>query len=508
MAANRLRSQVALEIMDTQVRKFDGAGSGRRFNNWGDSNSSQNQQIATALTKLRDRSRDMVRNNGYAKNAVRRLGNNVVGIGILATPVSRNKDIKAKKTEEELVKEVWKEWAESTDCDFDGMQNFYGIQKMITKTAAKSGACLVRRVWKKYKKGAISLQLQVLEPDFLDRSHTGVIMDNGEYTLNGVQFDKTGKRIAYWIFDKHPLDFKIASQPVPASEILHIFDLEDPGQVDGLPFNSSVILPMKDFDEYADAQLMKQKVAAAFAGYITGEADLLPPSATASTTSTSGPSSERIQPGTLKRLEKGETITFANPPTTDGYAEYSRQSLLGQAAGWGISYEAYTGDLSKTNFSSYRGGWIEFQRNVEDLQWNMMITMFCNPAWKWFTTAAKLSGLIPDQTIKVTWTPPRREMIDPVKETKALSEQVRNGFMSWQDAVRQLGYNPEEILEEMKKDAKNFDDANLMPECDPRYDPVRINDPIVPGAASSAPPLPGAKPAKKTPAKKAKPVAN
>lgn len=493
MAANRLRGQVALKMMESEVRKFDGAGRGRRFNNWGYSTTSQNQQIAGSLNTLRERSRDLVRNNGYAKNSIRRIGNNVIGTGILPSPVSKNKNLTAAKVEEDAFKVVWKLWAESTDCDYDGLQNFYGLQKLVVKTVAKSGSCIVRKIWKKYKKGSISLQLQILEPDFLDRSKTGAMMDNGEYTFHGIQFDKNGKRIAYWIFDRHPLDFKVESHPVPAEDIQHVFDVEDPGQVDGLPFNSSVILSMKDFDEYTDAQLTRQKIAACFAVFVTSDGES--PVSVGNTGLKKNEQLVKLEPGIVQELNRGESVTFASPPSTEGFGEYSRQSLLLQAAGLGLSYESYTGDLSNVNFSSGRMGWIEFQRNIEDWQWNMMIPMFCNPAWQWFCTAAFLSGMIPDKNIGVTWTPPRREMIDPVKETKALVSLVRSGFMSWQDAVRQLGYNPEEILAEMKKDAKGFDDAGLMPECDTRYDATRTNDPINP--KSPANPLTPPKTAKK-----------
>lgn len=468
MAAQRMKNQFAVKMMATELRNYEGAGRGRRFNNWGYGVTSQNQKIAEALPKLRERSRDLSRNYGFSKNAIRRIGNNVVGTGVLASPVSKTKD----KKEEELTKSVWKEWAETTDCDFDEQQNFYGIQKMAVKTAAKSGSCIIRRVWKKYKKGSLSLELQVLEPDFLDKSKTGVVYENGEFTFQGIQFNAKGKKIAYWIFDKHPRDFKVESKPVPAEDIIHLFDLEDPGQVDGLPFNSSVIVETKDFAEYRDAQLIRQKIAACFAVFVQGDDTAGIPVVNGDKETDSF---EKVEPGMIEHLSPGKTVQFANPPTTEGFGEYSRQSLLGQAAGMGISYEAYTGDLSNVNFSSGRMGWIEFHRNVEDWQWNMLIPMMCNRVWKWFTQAAFLSGLIPNKDIGVIWTPPRREMIDPVKETQALVKQVRAGLLSWQDAVRQLGYSPEEILAQLIADAKAFDEAKLMPEVDPRYDPARTN---------------------------------
>jgi lambda family phage portal protein len=469
LVAQRLRSQMAVKLLDKEVRKFEGAGRGRRFPDNNQFGVSQNSQIVMALPLLKERSRHLNQNNSYAKNATRKIANNVIGTGIVATPVSSSKN----KEEEKKVKQAWKDWAESTECNFDGNSNLYGIQKLIMKTVVKSGSCLIRRIWvRKNKKGTtIPLKLQVLDPDFLDHSRNNMLMDNGEYIVSGIQFSKEGQKIAYWLYDKHPNEFQAVSRPVPAEDISCVFEVDDPGQIIGIPWFSAVIIRMQDFDEYEDAQLIKQKIAACFSVFIQS------PDGGALGVGNSDDTdlTEKIEPGIIQRGRPGETFAFASPPTTDGFGEFSRQSLQGQAAGIGLSYEALTGDLSNVNFSSGRMGWIEFRNNIEDWQWNMFIPMFCDVAWKWFKEAAFLVGKIQDPAMSVTWTAPRREMIDPVKETLALIKQIRAGLISWQDAVRQLGYSPEEILEQMRVDKENFDAAGVMPESDPRYDADRMN---------------------------------
>jgi capsid protein len=50
------------------------------------------------------------------------------------------------------------------------------------------------------------------------------------------------------------------------------------------------------------------------------------------------------------------------------------------------------------------------------------------------------------------WTPPRRELVDPAKEIRALIEGVKAGFMSLSEVQRSLGFIPEEVIEELGDD--------------------------------------------------------
>lgn len=461
VALKRVQNQMAFDTLTKAKRRFDGAGQGRRFNNTGIMTGSQNSDINQNLITLRQRSRDAAKNNPYAKNGVRRIANNVIGTGILANPIAAN------STALKAAKKAWQGWADFTHCDFDGLQNFYGIEHLVMKTVAKSGECYVRRIWKKKKKNqtGIPLKLQVLDPDFIDHGKNSPYpLDNGEYTVAGIQYNKDNERIAYWVFDRHPNEVYAESKPVPSDDIIHVFEVDDPGQMHGLPFASSILLRMQDFDDFEDAQLMKQKIAACFSAFVTQSADSGLGGADADELT------ERVEPGIIQRLNPGEEVTFASPPVVEGFRDFSRQNLQGQAAGMGMSYESYSGDLSGVNFSSGRMGWLEFQRGVEILQWNMIIPMFLNKVWDWFIQAAYLSGAVRTMNISVTWTPPRREMIDPLKEIQAKIKQIRAGLISWQDAVRELGYNPDEIIAQMSEDKKRFDENGLMPESDARYD--------------------------------------
>lgn len=450
----------------TTERAYDAAGHGRRNQGRHAPNTSANQETQLSLPVLRARSRELVRNNPYAKRALQNITTNTVGKGIRPTP-----DVKAKGNRARI-KNAWKAWAESTECDYNGEMTFYGIQRMVMRSATEGGGCLVR-LHRTKDRGVIPIKLQVLESDFIDTSRDIRTKPGEGFTIQGVKFDAAGHKLGYYLYKQHPGDgTTIESEFVPANEVLYVYYVERPGQVHGVPFGASAMLRLRDFDDYEDAQLMRQKVAACFSVFITDtslDAD-----------SSDKPKLEKLEPAIIEELPAGKSVTFASPPPADGYTDYSRNVLRAIAAGYGTTYEAMTGDLSNVNFSSGRMGWLEFQRLISEWQEYMLLPMLCNKVWSAFIEGGVIAGIFPASTSKTpaSWTFPAREMIDPVKEIKGKSEEVRNGFMSWQEAVREFGRDPETVMQQMKEDAEAFTAMGLFPVCDPRFDVNRTNDPV------------------------------
>lgn len=444
--AKRVAARVALDLAK---RRYDAAGSGRRTANWPTTNAGPNTINEVDLDKLRGRSRSLVRNNGWAKSAVSTIASNVVGTGI--QPAIKNKRVKA----------AWAEWAESKACDFYGLQNIYGLQRQAMEAVARDGEVIIRR--RRKMSAGIPLRLQVQEADHIDTMRT---YHNGDTTIiQGVEYNKDGERVAYWLYDNHPNDTLnyTMSRRVPASDVIHIYRPERPGQVRGVPWLAPVALRLRDFDEYADAEIMRQKIAAAFAAFVQ---DANPDAAERTE---DGDELERIEPGMIEYLPPGKTVTFPNPPTTQNYDGFGRSILLSVAKGIGLSYEALTGDMKNVNFSSARMGWLEMQRNVEDWQYNLLVPQFCESVWSWFTEAGMIAGVVPKAgAIAVTWTPPRREMIDPTKEIPAMINGVRGGVISLQEVHRQSGYDSEQVLNEIADDNKRIDKLGLILDSDAR----------------------------------------
>ena len=453
MGLKRTQDRLAADA----IRKYDAASSGRRTSSWGVSSTSPNAEVWGAGSALRDRSRELSRNNPYAKKAIQSITTSTVGTGIKAKIIASTPRI------QKSAQIAWNDWANSTDCDFNDMKNFFGLQSLVMRTVAESGDCLILK--RRNKDNKIPIELQVIEIDHLDASKTYEIRGGG-YVFMGIEFNAKGKRAAYWLFDKHVGDSQLmgrtTSRRIPASDVLHIFEQLRPAQMLGVPFGASAMLRIRDLDEYNDAQIVRQKLAACYAVFIKRDSD-----SGAVVDQDTIDELERIEPGMITMLNGNDSVEFASPPTVENFAEFFRTSMQGAAAGYGTTYENITGDLSNVNFSSGRMGWIEFGRNVSEWQSNMMIPMFCNGVWKWFKEASELSSVrLGDAT--ASWTPPRREMIDPVKETKGIADSVKAGLTSMPDAIRRNGQDPDEILNDIQEWNKELDSRGIILESDPR----------------------------------------
>lgn len=439
------------------ARRYEGASKNKRLSKWLTPNRGANAIMLSDGVTLRSRARDLRRNNAYAAKAIMVYASNVVGTGI------RTQFIKEGSSKTDLpIEKLWKEWAHSVECDYDGRHNFFGLQKIIAEAEFESGEVLVRFRYDSESK--FPLKLQILEADFID-TFMNTVASDGNTIVQGIEFDKKGKRVAYYLFETHPGELgrlNAKANRIPAGEILHIFDTLRPGQVRGVTKLAPVIVRMKDLDDFEDAQLMRQKIAACFTAFIrdinieTLDSDL----------DIDADVAERMEPAMIEHLPPGKTVEFANPPGVQNYKEYTSTVLHGIAAGLGITYEALTGDFSEVNFSSGRMGWIEFFRNIQKWQDQIIIGQVIDPVVKEFKKIAKIMGA--DSEVNTYHIAPKREMIDPTKEVAATLESIKGGLSTLSEELAALGKDPSEHLQQYKKDMDLLDSLGLTVKSDPR----------------------------------------
>ena len=448
----RSQYRAAQKVVDKYQRKYEGASKGRRTKNWKVSSSSAEAEIKGSLVTLRNRSRQLIRDNPYANKGVQVISSNVVGKGIftqIKVDSGQQQNITspnklAERRELEFSRR-WKAWAGTTAIDYDGRNNFAGIQRLVMRSVVESGEVLIRRrrslartikTDEGFQIDVPPIQLQVLESDFLNGNLSITSeAENDNVIVQGIEFNKKGQRVAYHLFEEHPgnsssgfsLSIKTPFRTVRvlAEDILHIYRLDRPGQIRGVPWTAPVMIRLRDFDEYEEAQLVRQKIAACFAVFIKdmegvplGEEE-----------GTDGLNGEKIEPGIMEILPPGKDITLADPPGVEGYDVYTRTVLHAVSTGLGITYSSLTGDLSQVNFSSSRVGLLEMNRNVDEWRSNIIRPQLLQPTFKWWLEGIDLMGL--DTTrVRAIHTSPRRDAVDPKKQADAETTDVRGGIVS------------------------------------------------------------------------------
>jgi lambda family phage portal protein len=447
-ALKRQRARFALGYM---AKNYEGAKTGRRTGGWTTGSTSADSEIAPDLVRLRNRSRDLIRNNPYARRARDVFSSNVVGTGIVA------------KVPKEA-QAAWDAWCR--ECDADGLLDIYGIQALVGDTLFESGEALIRFRIRRTEDGmTVPLALQVLEPDYLDTSKTGAATGGGWYA-NGIEYNAIGQRVAYWLFNTHPGDANkigksLVSRAVPADEVLHIFKRERPGQNRGVPRLAASILRMRDLDDYEEAELVRKGIESCFAAFVTteDEGQQMGPAETGS----DGRRIESLGAGMIQYLKPGQGVEFGAPNASGGYAEYTRTQLRAIAAGIGITYEQLTGDLTGVNYSSIRAGMVEFNRAVDAMQWLVLVPMMLDPIWRrWSALAYELRVIKTKAADNVQWTPPRRQWVDPLKDVNAARSEIGAGIVSLSETIRSRGEDPDKVFAEIAAERKTLADLGIL----------------------------------------------
>lgn len=458
--------------------EYDGATQSKRAAGWRRTRLDANSELSPATqVLLRGIARDLVRNNPFAARGAAKIAEGIVGTGI-TFQVYRDGKV------DDRLNKIVRNHLDKPACDSAGRHDLYGLQLQAARSIAEGGAAILRRRWRRASdRLPLPFQLQLLEPDYIDLSHNGPLTSapgtQGGFCVHGIQFDPLGRREGYWLYNGHPGGSQVGKQGstfVPAAEVAHVFRADRPEQEHGATWFAPVILRMRDFADYEDGQLVRQKIAAAFVGFVHGEDEGGGIPGIVSEEDEPGaavdPVYERepldyVEPGTFQYGRPGEEVTFSSPPSVDGYMDYSRVSLRAISVGLGMPYEVLTGDLSGVSFISGRLGRLEYFDTVAAAQWLMFIPQFCGSVERWTIEALDMIG---EDTagVELRWTPPPTKMLDPATEIAANRDAVRSGQATISQLARARGEDPDVFLAEWKADAEKLDAAELIFDSDPR----------------------------------------
>lgn len=479
LARGALNATAFLVSKGASLPAFDTTGSGARTSDIrGVAGGHTNAHLMGSGSLLRRQSRDAVRRNALASQAVDRYVSNTIGTGI--RPRSTHPD--QKKRDE--INDLWRRFVDESDAA--GLSNFYGQQVMALRSMLEGGDCFGRLRARLPEDGlTVPLQVELLEAEMVPLERTLAFSSGGSIRC-GVEFNAIQRRVAYHVLPAHPEDLVSSgfgggqTVRVPADRMFHVFRPLRPGQVRGVPNLGNVLLRLYEMDKFTDATLGKQQLAAMLTGFIKKQYNPTPTLGTGlgGEKDSLDPTLEimRVTPGTFSVLAEGEEPSFVQPPDIGaGVDDFMRRELQGIAAGAGVTYEQLTGDLSQVNYSSIRAGLLEFRRSVEQFQNCFFIFQFCRPVWREFITSAVLSGALdaPDflknqqHYFGVRWVPQGFKWTDPVREVSGLILAIRAGLISRSEAIQMSGYDPEVVDAQLAEDVARSNFYGLVSDSNP-----------------------------------------
>ena len=470
------RRQIAI------VNRYDGAADGRRMGSWQPTASGPNRALA-GLQKLRNRSRDAIRNEWQSAASIRVAVTNLIGTGIVPRFTTTNEALKKSLTEK------WQGFVEVADAD--GLLDFYGMQALGTRCWRESGEFFVRarprRIGSSY---GTAVQFQLLEPEMcplLDADNWPGMPQNNRIR-SGVEFNNMGQRVAFWFYKEHPGDNFSGSIRndqlirVTAEYVKQVFKPLRIGQIRGVPSNATNLAKLRVVTDFDDAVLARQHTANLFTGFlkkstptpdgidpITGKAieydDYDAPMAS-------------LEAGTMQELAPGEDVVFADPPDAGTtYSEFMRYQTLGLSAGDGVPYELMTGDLKDVSDRTLRAILNDFQRMCEQDQWHVLIPLFCKWVMTQWVKYCVLSGDISmseaSEASKVQWSPCAFKYLHPLQDIQYRQAQVDAGFRSRASVIAEMGDDPVTVDAERKADQEREIKLGLS------FEPVDPNNPPV-----------------------------
>jgi lambda family phage portal protein len=406
---------------------------------------------------VRQRARYAVQNDPYCNNGAASWRDGLIGAGI--TPTSLVPDPAARAT----ITDAWRRFVDIADAD--ERTDLYGLQGVAAHSLCVDGESLV------YMVPGPQLRLRIIPIDRLD---TALTRSN---VIAGVEFDPDGRRVAYHLRRD---DLSLATVRIPASDLLHVMRIDQPGQVRGLSWFASVLLTANELSQLLDAMLVSQKVSSMMMGFLYDQnnSGALPFDGTQVGSVLQG----GLEPATIKVLPAGYDIKLTSPQQVTTGIELARLNVRTIAAGLGLPDHLVSGDLSQANYSSLRSSMVSWNRRREQVQFHVLAPQLLTPIWKRWFTLEILSGRIdapgfaddPESWLAVEHYPSPLDWVDPEKDAKAEVALIAAGLKSRRQAVAERGYSVESLDAEIAADQQRETQLGLSFDQPGKVENVRV----------------------------------
>ena len=473
--------------------------------NWQPSMLSPDRAINPVKEMADARGRDMVQNDGYAAGAVTLHRDNIVGAQyrLNAQPNFRALGVSEDWAEEfqEAVENRFNVIAESEDCWLDaaGRNTLTGMVRLAVGGFVMTGEVLSTAEWKREAGRPFKTAVQMISPDRL--SNPDGVSDD-QFLRRGVVLDRWGKPKGVWLRQSHPSEsFWDGSQwrwkyvpmqkPWGRKQVCHIIEQLLPAQTRGIADMVAALKQMRMTKKYQEVVLQQAVVSATYAAAIESElpsdtifqqlgggsgkpfdnmAEYLNSYMGALGSYLDNSKGINIDGVKMPHLFPGTKLNVKAIGDPGGVGGGFEESLLRHiAACLGLSYEQFSRDYTKTNYSSARASinetWKFMQarkKAVADRYASFIYRLWLEeeinagtvplPTGK--TSAWFYEPMVKDAICHCSWIGASRGQIDELKETQAALMRVKSGLSTYEIEASKLGLDFRDLFAQRAREER------------------------------------------------------
>jgi lambda family phage portal protein len=456
------------------------------------------------------RALDLVRNNGIAAGAVASRKDRIVGsrFRLMLRPDYRalGLDRESMRDWARQIEGEFNAWANDPTCPVDAQRKRTFTELLRDAEASRfiQGESFLSREWRLMPFSGVPFGtcFMLIEPERIS-DPPGVKMDN---LRTGIEVDSWGAAVAYHIRTRHPADMNVPMKEAFPTwqrvtkynrygwlQLLHTFEQDRVSQTRGFSRFASVTKRLKMLDRHENIALELSILAASLA--IVIESQFGPNSAMEALGGSSMKQlAEYVQAqGAFKNgspvlfdgvkiphLFPGEKLNIARAePPGEQFQAFEESMLRHAARGLNMSYEALSGDYSKTNYSSARAAMAE--------AWNAVLSAREFGPSKEATLMFRLwlregvvRGLLPlppgvssedffrreAMFARCLWIGAGRLPVDELKSAKANEVNLLNKTTTLAHIAAEAGEDWEEILEQIAEEQELKDELGIKDEAE------------------------------------------
>ncbi len=457
----------------------------RTMATWNPAPGSPDADLLEDLEVLVPRSRDLVRNNGLASGGLQTLTDSILGhvLRLAAKPNWRLLGRSQEWADEWVanVESLFRDWGETTECDAGRQMTLLGVSTQALRGAFLNGDSIGIPHW--LPRPAFSrwgTRLQVIEGDRLDTPPALIREPN---IRGGVEIDRLGAPVAYWIRKTHPGDvhgFRTFTSlaaiddfvRIPAftkwgrRRVIHLHDPERSGQSRGKPILTAIMREFRMLGHYATTELQaavaNSLVAATLESTLDQDTvgDLFGAQPEQYWRETLKEYHTQLKGGAMIPLPIGAKLNPFMPGRPNSQFDAFVTSFLRfMGAGLNLPYELFAKDFSKVNYSSARAALLEAWRYfLGRRRW--FTDYWLSPIYELWLEEAINRGMVdaPDfypnkhAYLRARWVFAGRGWVDPVKEAEGARIRMDTNVSTLEQEAAEQGLDWEEVLDQRQRE--------------------------------------------------------